>query len=311
MSHGLDIWYDKNAFQTYSNDLVNVHMHQDYTSNMHKHEFYEINIIASGSGTHILDGVSYACQKGDVFIVPPFVPHQCISDSNFDVYNMMISTLWIKNFTEELDSLNGFYPLFSVLPLFRSDGELTWFLHLLPEDYETLDGLLLQSKKMFHAKSAQPPFCTAYRQTVYSFLSGSALSIVSYLCYCYTRYEKDSMLGPDGGANAFAKSLLYIYSHYNEKISVEQLAKYAAMSYSTYNRVFKEKLHCSPLSYINHYRVAVAKNYLKRDIPLADIASLTGFFDHSHFIKMFTKIAGVTPAEYKKQLKENEESRPY
>lgn len=306
MNRGIDIWYDKNAFQTYSNDLVNVLLHRNYSSNMHKHEFYEINIVSSGRGIHILDGVSYACQRGDVFIVPPFVPHQSISHNALNVYNVMISTLWLKNFTDEIDNLSGFYPLFSVLPLFRSDGESTRFLRLQSEDYEILDNLLVQSEKMYCAKSAQPPFHTAYRQTVYSFLAGSALSIVSYLCFCYTRYEKDSLLSTDGGADTFAKSLLYIYSHYNEKISVEELAKCAAMSYSTYNRVFKEKLHCSPLTYINRYRVAVAKNYLKKDIPLADVASLTGFFDHSHFIKMFTKITGVTPAEYKKQLKEAE-----
>lgn len=302
---GYDIWYDQNTFQHYSNDMVNVFLHKNYSSNLHKHEFYEINIIASGNGTHIVDGSTYLCKKGDVFVVPPFISHQFVSNGNLNVYNVMISTLWVKNYTNELDNLNGFYPLFSILPLFRSDGESTRFLHLNPEDYDLLDTLLEQSQKMYFAKTAYPPFHHDCLHAICSFLSGSALSIVSFLCFCYTKYEKDTLLGAESnGANAFAKSLLYIYSHYNEKIAVEDLAKCAAMSYSTYNRIFKEKLNCSPLCYINRYRVAVAKNYIKKGVSLADIASLTGFFDHSHFIKTFTKITGVTPADYKKKLKE-------
>lgn len=303
MANNLDIWYDKNAFTAYANDLVNVYLHENYSSNLHKHEFYEINIVANGTGTHIVDGTAYACQRGDVFVVPPFVPHQYTSGGGLDVYNVMISTLWVRDFTSELDNLNGFYPLFSALPLVRSDGESTRYLRLEPADYALLDTLLDSSAKIYQAETVVPPFTSAYRQTMYTFLSGSALSIVAFLCSCYTKYQKDTLLGADGnGANAFAKSLLYIYSHYNEKISVEELAKCAAMSYSTYNRIFKEKLGCSPLAYINKYRVAVAKRYLKKGIPLADVASMTGFFDHSHFIKMFTKIAGITPAQYKKNL---------
>lgn len=303
MANNLEIWYDTNAFTAYANDMVNVFLHENYTSNMHKHEFYEINIVANGTGTHTVDGTAYACQQGDVFVVPPFVPHQYISDGSLDVYNVMISTLWVRDYTSELDNLNGFYPLFSALPLVRSDGESTRYLRLEREDYALLDTLLDSSVKIYQAKTFTPPFSATYRQTMYTFLSGSALSIVAFLCSCYTKYGKDTLLGSDvNGANAFAKSLLYIYSHYNEKVSVEDLSKCAAMSYSTYNRIFKEKLGCSPLAYINRYRVAVAKRYLKKGIPLADVASLTGFFDHSHFIKMFTKITGVTPAQYKKNL---------
>ena len=44
-----------------------------------------------------------------MFVVPPFISHQFISNSNLNVYNVMISTLWVKNFTNELDNLNGFF----------------------------------------------------------------------------------------------------------------------------------------------------------------------------------------------------------
>ena len=172
---GYDIWYDQYTFQHYSNDMVNVFLHKNYSSNSHKHEFYEINIVASGSGTHIVDGTTYLCEKGDVFVVPPFISHQFISNGNLNVYNVMISTLWVKNFTNELDNLSGFYPLFSALPLFRSDGESTRFLHLNSEDYDLLDILLEQSQKMYFAKTAYPPFHHDCLQEICSFLSGLSL----------------------------------------------------------------------------------------------------------------------------------------
>ena len=56
----------------------------------------------------------------------------------------------------------------------------------------------------------------------------------------------------------------------------------------------------SPTDYIAKVRVNAAKTLLRTtDKRIADIAAETGFFDHSHFIRTFTRHAGMTPAKYR------------
>ena len=47
----------------------------DFPIQMHSHEFYEINIIAEGTGRHYIENNSYPITSGDFFIIPPNVRH--------------------------------------------------------------------------------------------------------------------------------------------------------------------------------------------------------------------------------------------
>ena len=54
--------------------------------------------------------------------------------------------------------------------------------------------------------------------------------------------------------------------------------------------------------YINHRRVELAKKLLsKGDISVEEIAYRVGYSSKSSFYRVFTRITGTTPSEYKKQ----------
>ena len=97
------------------------------------------------------------------------------------------------------------------------------------------------------------------------------------------------------------KSVVYLNEHYAENVTVDELAKIAHYSPAQFRRLFHSLTQMSPASYIVNVRVNAAKTLLATtNRRISDIAADVGFFDHSHFIRMFKRIVGKTPAKYRK-----------
>ena len=81
---------------------------------------------------------------------------------------------------------------------------------------------------------------------------------------------------------------------------MEDLAGVAHMSQSNLHAVFKKQFAISPISYINHYRVTLAtEELLQTDKPIGDIARSVGIPDQLYFSKLFRKMFGTSPREYR------------
>ncbi|MDE7323506.1 MAG: AraC family transcriptional regulator [Lachnospiraceae bacterium] len=92
----------------------------------------------------------------------------------------------------------------------------------------------------------------------------------------------------------------YIYSHINERITINELAKYTALSPSYLSRLFKQNLGISISDYIREKKIEKAENLLKySNYSLIDIANYLAFSSQSHFIQTFEKYVGLTPKKYR------------
>ncbi|MDQ1913464.1 AraC family transcriptional regulator [Paenibacillus sp. GD4] len=95
----------------------------------------------------------------------------------------------------------------------------------------------------------------------------------------------------------------YIRRNYARKLQADELARQAALSEGHMRAVFRQVMGMSPHQYILQTRIEKAKELLAASgLSLASIAELTGFEDLSHFVQMFRKREGVTPAAYRKRL---------
>lgn len=104
----------------------------------------------------------------------------------------------------------------------------------------------------------------------------------------------------DGGA--VLPALKHIKNNLNTAVSIEELSSLCAMSESNFRRNFKKETGLSPVKYINTLKVSMAKDLLKsEEITMNEITEYLGFFDKAYFCKVFKKIAGITPAEYRKK----------
>lgn len=94
----------------------------------------------------------------------------------------------------------------------------------------------------------------------------------------------------------------YIEQNIEEQITLEDISKAVSYDESYITRVFKKKYGLSPHAFIINRRIQKAKNKLalSKDINLAELSNEVGFYDQSHFSKVFKKVFAVTPNEYRK-----------
>lgn len=96
--------------------------------------------------------------------------------------------------------------------------------------------------------------------------------------------------------------MVYIHEHYQEPVSVEQLAESAHISKRACFRLFQENLHMSPLEYMRSYRLQKACQMLAETRePVTQIAYSCGLGSSSYFGKVFRERFGCSPAEYRKK----------
>jgi len=103
-------------------------------------------------------------------------------------------------------------------------------------------------------------------------------------------------------ANAAVQAILaYIGEHYQEKITVEGIARAVSFSTGECCRLFKRVTGETIFSYLQFYRVMRATELLRNsDLSVSQVAYETGFCSASHFIEAFKARLGMTPLQFKK-----------
>lgn len=98
--------------------------------------------------------------------------------------------------------------------------------------------------------------------------------------------------------------LQYIYTHYAEKITLEDIAASANVSEREALRTFKKALGKAPFDYLNEYRLDKARELLETtDLTITEIAVSTGFSDSAYFGKVFRNYFECTPGSYRKKVR--------
>ena len=99
------------------------------------------------------------------------------------------------------------------------------------------------------------------------------------------------------------RSLVFINENLSEKITLDELARVAGMGKTGFSAAFKDITGMTVWEYILNARVALASSYLieKNDLNVTEISLMCGFNDNAHFAKIFKKIKGSTPSEFKKK----------
>ena len=99
------------------------------------------------------------------------------------------------------------------------------------------------------------------------------------------------------------KTINYIYTHIEEKITIKQLAEYTNVSPSYLSREFHKEVGMTISDYIRVRKLELAKELLiNTDKSILEIAHFLSFSSQSHFTQVFKHIAGMTPKEYRSRF---------
>ena len=99
----------------------------------------------------------------------------------------------------------------------------------------------------------------------------------------------------------------YILENIKEQITLKDISKAVGYNESYLSRVFRKEFGLSPYAFLINKRVQKAKDKLlnNRRISLSELSNEVGFYDQSHFSKVFKRTFATTPNKYRPNKKKS------
>ncbi len=247
----------------------------------HAHDFYELVYVRRGRGIHHIDNRSYPIIAGDFYLMRPNDSHRYDVDRDtLEIINLIfIPELFPAVDWQQLRTLPG-------VASFFSSGISTG-----------------------HKISLQPPhdhaiesLCARIRSEIEHRSSGYRLLCRSLLSELLITVERAAADGdPDLHAGPIATAVAYLHANPEDPLSMADVATECGLTANYLGERFKAELGVSIGEYLNRLRVDRARELLAgSERSVTDIALSTGFDSASYFGKVFLRLTGHTPRNYRR-----------
>lgn len=101
-----------------------------------------------------------------------------------------------------------------------------------------------------------------------------------------------------------------IERNYNKSLSLQDIAKEVFLDYKYFSRIFKEKSGKTFNAYKLGLRIASAKQLLRKcSYTVSQIAYKVGYQNPDSFMKMFKRLTGLTPSEYRNRSRQKKKRK--
>lgn len=102
-------------------------------------------------------------------------------------------------------------------------------------------------------------------------------------------------------STAVKVAIRFISKNYeNVNLSAEDIADHVGLSINRLGDVFKKETHHTIRSYLNFYRIEKSKELIQKGLKMYQIHNEVGYLTSQYFSKVFRKVTGVTPMEFKR-----------
>lgn len=103
--------------------------------------------------------------------------------------------------------------------------------------------------------------------------------------------------------SSIRKALEYINEHYNEELTLAELAAYTGLSENYFSNLFKKETGKNLKTYLNYLRIHEAKKLLRNtNLKVYEIAGRVGFHNATYFTSTFRKITGESVTDFRNHL---------
>ena len=105
--------------------------------------------------------------------------------------------------------------------------------------------------------------------------------------------------------SVIGKAKEYIKQKFSKDISLEEVAKHVDISSYYFSKLFKEEEEMNFIDYLTNLRIEKAKQMLmENDVSIKEVCIESGYTDPNYFSRIFKKVVGRTPTEYREGIKE-------
>lgn len=255
----------------------------------HWHYFVEILYMVEGKAYVEAGEEGYILEPGDLILFYPQMPHAIYEAGQFPIryYVLKFDSAHLNISSSALPSVA------SMIAMAAEEKEVPVYLKKEKLDQRKIDFLIRESVKVIEEKRFGYDIVL---HSNYCLVMAEIIRVWEQEGFQIKKRKKEASLN-----EKFAEVSEYISKHYQEDLSVEELAKSFRMSYSYFAAKFKEYYGQTCKEMILAVRLQKAEDLLRfTDFDLTYISQETGFCDCSHFIKAFKQKYGVTPFKYRK-----------
>jgi AraC family transcriptional regulator len=134
------------------------------------------------------------------------------------------------------------------------------------------------------------------------FLQSIELALAAVLVQNYSLSVKARRPIKGGLSEVCRRNVIdFVRSRISRDISLADMASVAGLSTTHFSHMFKKSLAQSPHQFLLHQRVQYAKELLSSlDLRMIDVALACGFKTQQHFARIFRKVCGLSPTEYRR-----------
>ncbi len=269
------------------NTIYEKHVHQDpdfpfffhldpagqsrfHLSRYHWHESIEILNCIEGSCQVVLNGKTLPFQKGDTLIVDPFSLHTVVKDPQHDGTAMYYCLIVDKSFFASLRLPTDPH---ATVPVIR-DEELDRLFCRINQEFQNRENYWQQSAKAM------------------------ITTLVVRLSRILSPTQEKAQRAYYAKSSIAADTMKYLFEHFNESVSIEDLSQTLGFNKYYLCHVFREITGETIIGYLNVLRCNHARKLLATGrYTVSEAAEESGFSNFSYFSKIYRRLFGHSPSE--------------
>jgi AraC-like DNA-binding protein len=250
--------------------------------------FARIHFVKNGTAKIVREDGEFLLKEGHLYLTPSYVKHQYECDGVLELYYIHVyedagrnlSIFDLMDFPIEISAGELDVLLIERLLQINPDRELKYYDPSSYDNSSTLvNNIVIQQKAPLAFEFETQGIL---KQLVSRFLAQAS-------------YKRENI------EERILKSLHYIHKNIDTPIDVGVLAEMCFLTKDHFIRLFKNEVNCTPGKYINSKKIETAQlRILVLDMSVKDVAYSLGFENISYFNRLFKKITGESPGEYKK-----------
>lgn len=252
--------------------------------------FARIHYVKSGEAKIIREDGIFELKKDHLYLTPSYVRHAYECDGILELYYIHIyedpgrslSVFDLINFPVEVAADPLDIQLVERLMKINPERELQYY------DPKSYDDSVTVAQNMALQQKSPLAFELETRGIIRQIIS---------------RFLAQAVFKNENIEERILNTLHYIHKNLDKSIDIDFLADLCFLTKDHFIRLFKKEVNCTPGKYINQKKIEAAQLQILIDnTRIKDIAYGLGYDNISYFNRLFTKITGESPGQYKKRM---------
>lgn len=262
----------------------------------HEHPCYELYFFLEGNVRMHVGDLTYSMQPGDFLAIPPHTVHYPLFGGWEKSYRRVV--LWVEK--SYGDSLAEQWTCYGRLWQMARDREYRF-------SCRDIEASRIQNR-LFELLQEM-------KDRRYGWDVDQRLQLERLLLYMNRIiHERDFPEEERREQSVYEKICSYVEEHLEEDLTLQKIAGEFYLSKYHIAHLFKENSGMSLHQYILKKRLEICRRTLREEMSISRVYACCGFRDYSSFYRAFRKEYGISPKEYKRQIKgeqyDRNEKRP-